>query len=147
MIFSSINIESILLDVDTEYTNNCNDSSCNHKYVRNIASMDKATNEELMYSSSDNVKQAISSIAQAQVILYNNSLIGIVHKRKKSAKIPQCMIFLENHRLAIMKVMKRISIDNVMDDQKCYGRNTTCTTIRDLEKCKMNNTATISIET
>ena len=117
-----VNVETVLSELDINYTTNCNDSTCNHKYVRNIASIDKATHNELTYCSSDDVKQAINSIAKAQarVILCKNSLIGIVHRRSKSAKTPQCLIFVKNPRLAFMKVMKRYFIENMMDNQEHY---------------------------
>ena len=87
MIFNSvINIESVLSDLDIEYTTDSNDLSHNHKYVRKVASINKATSQDLTYCSSNDVKSAISSIskAQARVILCDNSLARIASRRKNS---------------------------------------------------------------
>ena len=131
MIFNSvINIESVLSDLDIEYTTDSNDLSRNHKYVRAVASINKATSEDLTYCSSNDVKSAISSIskAQARVILCDNSLARIASMKKKTPKTPRCIIFVENPRLAIMKVMKRISLENVRDNKKRYDGDLTSET-------------------
>jgi hypothetical protein len=90
MIFNSvINIESVLPDLDIEYTTDSNDLSHNHKYVRKVASTNKATSQDLTYCSSNDVKSAISSIskAQARVILCDNSLARIASRRKKLQRL------------------------------------------------------------
>lgn len=90
MIFNSvINIDSVLPDLDIEYTTDSNDLSHNHKYVRKVASTNKATNQDLMYCSSNDVKSAISSRskAQARVILCDNSLARIASRRKKLQRL------------------------------------------------------------
>ena len=90
MIFNGvINIESVLSDLDIEYTTDSNDSSRNHKYVRKVASINEATGQDLTYCSSNDVKSAISSIskAQARVILCDNSLARIASRRKKLQRL------------------------------------------------------------
>ena len=90
MIFDSvINIESVLSDLDIEYTTDSNDLSRNHKYVRKVASINKATSQDLTYCSSKDVKSAISSTskAQARVILCDNSLARIASRRKKLQRL------------------------------------------------------------
>ena len=90
MIFNSvINIESVLSDLDIEYTTDSNGLSHNHKYVRKVASINRATSQDLTYRSSKDVKSAISSTskAQARVILCDNSLAGIASRRKKLQRL------------------------------------------------------------
>ncbi|MGB7959193.1 MAG: hypothetical protein WCF46_04810, partial [Nitrososphaeraceae archaeon] len=87
MIFNSvINIESVLPDLDIEYTTDSNDLSRNHKYVRKVASINKATSQDLTYCSSKDVKSAISSTskARARVILCDNSLARLRLEEKNS---------------------------------------------------------------
>jgi len=88
MIFNSvINIESVLSDLDIEYTTDSNDLSRNHKYVRKVASINKVTSQDLTYCSSKDVKSPISSTSKAQtrVILCDNSLVR-VHLEEKNSK-------------------------------------------------------------
>jgi hypothetical protein len=76
MIFNSvINIESVLPDLDIEYTTDSNDLSRNHKYVRKVASINKPTSQDLTYCSTKDLKSAISSTskARARVIQCDNS--------------------------------------------------------------------------
>jgi UDP-3-O-[3-hydroxymyristoyl] glucosamine N-acyltransferase len=90
MIFDSvINIESVLSDLDIEYTTDSNDLSRNHKYVRKVASINKSTGQDLTYCSSKDVKSTISSTskAQARVILCDNSLARIASRRKKLQRL------------------------------------------------------------
>jgi hypothetical protein len=71
MIFDSvINIESVLSDLDIEYTTDSNDLSRNHKYVRKVASINRATTQDLTYCSSNDVKSAISWISKAKLELF-----------------------------------------------------------------------------
>jgi hypothetical protein len=68
MIFDSvINIESVLSDLDIEYTTDSNDLSRNHKYVRKV---NRATTQDLTYCSSNDVKSAISWISKAKLELF-----------------------------------------------------------------------------
>ena len=90
MIFSSvISIESVLPDLDIEYTTDSNDLSHNHKYVRKVASTNKATSQDLTYWTSKDVKSPISSIskAQARVILCDNLLARIASRREKLQRL------------------------------------------------------------
>jgi hypothetical protein len=90
MIFNSvINIESVLSDLDIEYTTDSNDLSRNHKYVRKVASINKVTSQDLMYCFSKDVKSPISSTSKAKRELFCAiTRWQELHLEEKNSKTP-----------------------------------------------------------
>jgi UDP-3-O-[3-hydroxymyristoyl] glucosamine N-acyltransferase len=102
------NVDSLLSDVvgSDGYTSAIDDGEEPIKTINGVAPIDKATEEQLTFCSSKGEAAILSiSKSKAGVILCKKGMQGIVFPRPD---LQQRLIFLDNPRLATMKIMNLI---------------------------------------
>jgi hypothetical protein len=124
----AFDVDSILSDLEIKYSIYNSKEDFDSTSVYNVTDMKRSSNEALSFCSSDDVEKAIVAISRcnAKVILCHKSLEGFVYPRSRKQ---QCLIFVNNPRLAIMKIIKEIYYSSSSIDKKKKNRRSKKVTV------------------
>jgi UDP-3-O-[3-hydroxymyristoyl] glucosamine N-acyltransferase len=138
----AFDVDSILSDLEIKYSIYNSKEDFDSTSVYNVTDMKRASNEALSFCSSDDVEKAIVAISRcnAKVILCPRSLEGLVYPRSGKQ---QCLIFVENPRLAIMRIIKEIYYFSSSIDKKKKNRSKKVTVISISPTARISKSAKI----
>ena len=115
-------IEFILSELRIRYSIYSSKGDFDSTYIYDIKDIKNASSNDLTFCSLDDVEKAIMIISKcnAKVVLCHQLLEGLIYP--KSGK-QQSLIFVDNPRLAIMKIMNKIYYSSFINKKKRTRQN------------------------
>jgi UDP-3-O-[3-hydroxymyristoyl] glucosamine N-acyltransferase len=111
------NIESILLNLGINYSIYSSKEDFYSTSINAVKDLKSASKGDLSFCSLDDAERVIMAISKcdAKVIICHESLEGLVYPRSGKQ---QCIIFVRNPRLVVMKIINEIYYPSFIDKEK-----------------------------